>query len=167
MNNLPEVWLRGETTPGLAPQLQPAVHTLLQVREEIEKMLTGFPQDLLWEKPSGVAAVGFHLKHIPGVLDRLLTYAEGGQLSELQLQYLKNETIDTGEQPGELLNRLKKAIVNAIERYKNFSPESIIEFRGVGRKKLPSTVIGLCFHAAEHSMRHTGQLLVTVKMQVK
>ncbi|MEI9810890.1 MAG: hypothetical protein WDO16_25110 [Bacteroidota bacterium] len=33
--------------------------------------------------------------------------------------------------------------------------------RGVGRAKIPSTVMGLLFHAAEHTMRHTGQLLVT------
>jgi len=34
----------------------------------------------------------------------------------------------------------------------------------VGRKRIPSNVIGLLFHTAEHTQRHTGQLLVTVKV---
>jgi len=36
----------------------------------------------------------------------------------------------------------------------------------VGRAQLPSTVIGLLVHAAEHTMRHTGQLMVTVRFLV-
>ncbi|WP_373398612.1 hypothetical protein V8V91_02485 [Algoriphagus halophilus] len=43
-------------------------------------------------------------------------------------------------------------------------PKSFSEFRTVGRAQLPSTVGGLLFHAAEHTQRHFGQLLVTVKV---
>ncbi len=164
MSHLPEVWLRGETTPGLVPQLQPAANALLQASEEIQNMLVDLPQHLLWEKPAGVAAIGFHLKHICGVLDRLLTYAEGNQLADSQLAYLKKETIDTGETANELLKLLEKQISLTIERYKNFKENELTAFRGVGRKNLPSNVLGLCFHAAEHTMRHTGQLLVTIKV---
>lgn len=164
MSNLPEVWLRGETTSGLSPYLQPAANALLQAREEITAMLGNFPENLLWEKPAGAAAVGFHLKHITGVLDRLLTYAENKALTEMQLEYLKNEAVDTGETTAVLLADVKNAITRTIERYRNFSVDQLTDFRGVGRQQLPSTVIGLCFHAAEHTMRHTGQLLVVVKV---
>ena len=37
--------------------------------------------------------------------------------------------------------------------------------RGVGRAQLPSSVIGLLFHAAEHTQRHLGQMLVTARVQ--
>ncbi len=166
MDNLQEVWLRGETTTGLSPYLQPAANALLQAKEEIEKMLEGFPENLLWERPAGVAAVGFHLKHIAGVLDRLLNYAERKPLSEEQLIYLKNETIDEGDTTKQLLDQLKEIIYRTIERYKTFSETGLLEARSVGRKALPSTVMGLCFHAAEHTMRHTGQMLVTVAILV-
>ena len=42
-----------------------------------------FPDELLWNKPAGCAAPAFHLLHIPGVLDRLLCYAEGKNLTEI------------------------------------------------------------------------------------
>ena len=164
MSNVPEVWLRGEPTPGLLPQLQPAANALLQAWEEIETMLANFPEELLWMKPAGVASVGFHLKHMVGVLNRLLTYAEGHQLSEKQMVYLKSETHNMGETLSALLLTLKKEISKTIELYKIFSENDLTAFRGVGRKGLPSTVIGLCFHAAEHTMRHTGQLLVTIRV---
>lgn len=164
MNASPEVWLRGNKLPGLIPELQPVADALLQAREEINEMLDGFSSTLLWEKLSGVAAAGFHLKHIAGVLDRLLTYAEGDLLTEAQLQYLKNEPVDQGNTLSDLLGYLHNAVDKSIERLTRFSKEEITQFRGVGRKQLPSTLIGLCFHAAEHTMRHTGQLLVTVKL---
>jgi hypothetical protein len=45
------------------------------------------------------------------------------------------------------------------------TPESsLLDFRGVGRAQLPSNVLGLLFHAAEHASRHTGQLVTTAKI---
>jgi uncharacterized damage-inducible protein DinB len=41
---------------------------------------------------------------------------------------------------------------------------SLLDFRGVGRAQLPSNVLGLLFHAAEHASRHTGQVVTTAKM---
>ena len=89
--NKPEVWLRGpvENIPAL---LQPAAHAILQAREEVNALMKTFPEEKLWEKPSGVASVGFHLLHLSGVLDRLFTYAKGNPLSEEQLAALKQET---------------------------------------------------------------------------
>ncbi|MGJ7032187.1 DinB family protein [Niabella hirudinis] len=164
METKKEVWLRGESDPYLAAELQPAADALLQAGEELEALLADFPDDRLWERPAGVAAVGFHLKHIAGVLDRLLSYAEEKMLSPEQLEYLKSEAIDQGHTAQDLLQEVRVGIQQTIRRYRKLDPSLLTALRQVGRAGLPSTVIGLCFHAAEHTMRHTGQLLVTVKV---
>jgi uncharacterized damage-inducible protein DinB len=146
--------------------LQPVVHALLQAKEEVSELMKDFPEDKLWQKPAGVASVGFHLQHIVGVLDRLFTYANGRQLSPEQLQYLSSE----GWQPEynvtvqELLNNLDQKIENTVNKLKEIKEENLTESRFVGRKQMPSTVLGLVFHSAEHAMRHLGQLLVTVRV---
>lgn len=164
MNQLPEYWLRGPVE-GVPALLQPVAHALLQCYDEIEKALKTFPDALLWEKPAGVASPAFHLEHINGVIDRLTTYAEGRQLSETQLAFLKQEGAkDDKKNKTLLLNQLKNKIENTLEKLKAFNPHEITDIRYVGRKRIESTLLGLLFHAAEHSMRHTGQLLVTVKI---
>ena len=163
MKDKKEVWLRGENVTGISAYLQPAAHALLQACEEINGLMKGFPEALLWKSVAGMATPGFHLKHIAGVLDRLLTYAEGKALNEDQLDYLKNEQ-SAGKSLAELLAALNTNFEKTIKRFEQFSDADLKAGRGVGRQQLPSTVIGLCFHVAEHTMRHTGQLLVTVKM---
>jgi uncharacterized damage-inducible protein DinB len=161
-NNL-EFWLRGPISeiPAL---LQPVAHALLQVKKELHEILIDFKSENLWKKPNGVASVGFHLQHLTGVLDRLFTYASGSQLSENQLQYLKNEGVENQEITTEfLLIQFDNQVEISLNYLKNIDPNILTETRFVGRKQLPSTVIGLIFHAAEHSTRHLGQLLVTVK----
>jgi uncharacterized damage-inducible protein DinB len=160
----PEVWMRGplEGIPGL---LQPVAHTLLQAQEEIHELLTGFPAHLLWQQPAGVASVGFHLQHITGVLNRLFTYAAGRPLSPEQLTYLAAEgKEEEGITVSSLQDALDKQLEITIGYLKITDENTLTAFRGVGRKQLPSTVMGLLFHAAEHTMRHTGQLLVTIKV---
>jgi hypothetical protein len=159
----PEYWLRGSVNqvPAL---LQPAAHGLLQMRAEVNAVMSEFPENKLWVKPLGVAAPGFHLQHIRGVIDRLFTYARGESLSDAQLDYLSGEGKDQSVPMEELLEKLNHQVDTAIEQLTNTDPASLTETRYVGRKQIPSTVIGLVSHAAEHSMRHTGQLLVTVKM---
>lgn len=162
---LPEVWLRGPL-PGIPAQVQPVAHALLQAQEEIHALMNNFPDHLLWDKPADVAAPGFHLQHIPGVLDRLFTYAKGEQLSASQLAYLKSEGQPSGT-TASLLQALDTQIGISIEFLQHIDPTILVASRGVGRKLLPSTVMGLLFHAAEHTMRHTGQLIVTVKLLLK
>jgi uncharacterized damage-inducible protein DinB len=163
-SKLPEVWQRGPL-PGIPALLQPVAHALLQAQEEIHEMMKGFPESKLWERPAGVASAGFHLQHITGVLNRLFTYAAAQQLNEQQLRYLKAEGVPAGNiQVASLLQALDAQIDAAVETLKNTDPASLTEARGVGRKQIPSTVLGLLFHAAEHTMRHVGQLLVTVKI---
>jgi uncharacterized damage-inducible protein DinB len=52
----------------------------------------------------------------------------------------------------------------ALAQLKNTKEADLTQPRVVGRQRLPSTVVGLYVHAAEHTMRHVGQLLVTVKV---
>ena len=152
--------------PGISPYLQPIAHALLQARDEVTSAVDEFPDHLLWEKPASLASPGFHLQHLTGVIDRLFTYAKGDQLTEEQLSYLKSEGSPAGEKTSKenLLVAFQQKVEQAIEELKILPEESLIKERGVGRKQLPSTVLGLLFHSAEHTMRHTGQLLVTLKV---
>ncbi len=162
----PEYWLRGPVE-GVPDPLQPVAHALLQAREEIFQAMANFPLQLLWTKPSGLASVGFHLQHITGVIDRLFTYADDQPLSGQQRQYLLEEGVEkTGIEVMTLIEKFDNQINTALSKLKNSSPDTILQPRNVGRKRLPSTRLGLLFHAAEHTMRHTGQLLVTCRFVV-
>lgn len=164
MSSQPEVWLRG-TLPGLHPVLQPVAHALLQSQEEIHRYTRDFPDNLLWVTPAGAASAGFHLQHLRGVLDRLFTYARGSSLSPDQLEYLQSEGKPF---PGLTVQGLVASVDSQIEEslgyLKTIDPADLTVFRPVGRKALPSTVLGLLFHAAEHSQRHVGQLYVTLRV---
>ena len=159
---LPEVWLRGPL-PGIPALLQPVAHALLQAREEVIALMADFPESLLWDRPAGVASPGFHLQHLSGVLDRLLTYARGQMLDAAQLEWLAGEG-KPGPGLDELLQRFDNQVDKAISQLEITSEEELTAFRGVGRAQLPSTVLGLLVHAAEHTQRHNGQLLVTVQV---
>lgn len=163
---LPEVWLRGPVDHVTA-LLQPVAHALLQAREELNETLRNFPAELLWETPAEAASVGFHLQHLRGVLDRLFTYARGQSLNEEQLAALKAEGIPCSATPFDLEEAFNRQVDSALKYLQLVKEDQITEYRAVGRAKLPSTVAGLLFHAAEHTMRHLGQLIVTVKVVKK
>lgn len=164
MTNQPEVWLRGPIN-GYLPSSQPIIHALLQAQEEVHYLMEDFPTNLLWERPAEMASPAFHLQHMVGVLDRMATYAKRESLSEAQMKYLKKEgTVDLELTTDLLVARFDQQISLFLEFIAQIDPKSLTEFRGVGRKQLPSTVAGLLFHAAEHTQRHFGQLLVTVKV---
>jgi uncharacterized damage-inducible protein DinB len=163
--SLPEVWLRGPL-PGVPPLLQPVAHALLQAREEVTEIMVDFPAAKLAERPLGLASVGFHLRHLAGVLDRTFTYARGEALSATQLAYLGAEgqpPTHEGAVP-ELVQKFAAQVDDALVQLKATPESSLAEWRGVGRAQLPSTVIGLLVHAAEHTTRHVGQLLVTARV---
>lgn len=164
MSNLPEVWLRG-AIPGIDPLLQPVAHALLQSQEEVHRYTENLPDELLWIKPSGAASAGFHLQHLTGVPDRLFTYAGGEPLSPEQLEYLQKEGVpDNTLTTNDLVASFDRQIDRSIAFLQTLAPGRLTEFRPVGRKGLPSTVLGLLFHAAEHTQRHVGQLYVTIKV---
>jgi uncharacterized damage-inducible protein DinB len=162
MNQTPEVWLRGPIA-GVPPLLMPAVHGLLQVREELERTVRTLNREQLWLTPGGAGSIGFHLKHLAGSLDRLLTYAEGNTLNTRQLQVLRTEGVAEGS-PSELLSQALDAIDEAVQRIRSTNPADIGQARRVGRAGLPSTVWGLIFHAAEHTQRHAGQIATMAKV---
>ena len=163
--NKPEVWLRGPLQ-GIPPLLQPVAHALLQAREELNELMDNFPNKLLWERPAGMASPGFHLQHLTGVLDRLFTYAKGEQLSQQQLEYLSSEGKDQQHDVQTLLNSFNQQVDKAIQQLSETDEATLNETRGVGRAQIPSTVVGLLVHSAEHTMRHIGQLLVTASVLV-
>ena len=159
-----EVWLRGplEEIPAL---LQPVAHALLQAEEELYNYLSFFPDKLLHEQPAGVASVAFHLKHIVGVLDRMVTYSINSALSDEQFTYLKKEKIfESSDSVESLLKAVSKQVKITIQFLQQVPTSTLSDFRPVGRKQLPSTVIGLLFHAAEHTQRHVGQVYVTSRI---
>lgn len=165
-NNLPEVWLRGPL-PDVPALLQPVAHALLQAREEVNALMGDFPDDLLWERPATVASVGFHLQHLAGVLDRLFSYAEGRSLSDSQLASLATEgkfNPDGHETTHTLVQRFNAQVDTALAQLRTTDESTLTEVRYVGRGRVPSTVIGLLVHSAEHTTRHVGQLLVTVRI---
>jgi uncharacterized damage-inducible protein DinB len=163
-SSLPEYWLRGPL-PGIPPLLQPVAHALLQARDEVTTILQNFDEALLWQKPAGVASVGFHLQHLSGVLDRLFAYARGQSLLPDQLQQLKAEGKEAPEiTVQQLVQAFQQQVEKALDQLRHTDETTLLEARKVGRAGLPSTALGLLVHAAEHTMRHTGQLLVTVRV---
>jgi uncharacterized damage-inducible protein DinB len=157
----PEVWLRGPL-PNVPALLQPVAHALLQAREEVEAIMADFPPERLWDRPGGMASAGFHLQHLSGVLDRLFTYARAESLDEKQLSALAAEgRPDPRIHHRELIASFHEQIEIALEQLQSTDEQILTQRRTVGRAQLPSTVLGLLVHAAEHTQRHVGQLLVT------
>lgn len=157
--------------PEVPPLLQPVAHALLQAREEVTTIMSAFPEALLWERLAGrngdsVASVGFHLQHLTGVLDRTFTYARKEALSAAQLTALATEGNPTQPAPSvqELVHRFHEQVDRALVQLRNTDEQTLPEPRGVGRAQFPSTVVGLLVHAAEHTMRHVGQLTVTARV---
>jgi hypothetical protein len=161
----PEVWLRGPV-PGIQPLLQPAAHAILQVGEDVLPIVQDLTPAQLWARPGGAAAIGFHLAHLPGSLDRLLTYSRSELLSPDQLAALAAEPTVHADQPelALLLSRFSAGLNAAIEYLRTVPADSLLLPREVGRKRLPSTTLGLIFHAAEHSSRHAGQIVTLTRV---
>jgi uncharacterized damage-inducible protein DinB len=158
----PECWLRGPV-PSINPQLQPAAHALLQVRGDMHRAVHGLSDAQLWAQPAGVASIGFHLRHTAGSIERLLTYAAGAPLTPGQLAQLSAESVP-GKPPvsaDDLLAGVDRAVDRALDVLRATPVAVLGEPRTVGRAKLPSTVLGLLFHLAEHAQRHAGQVVTT------
>lgn len=161
----PEVWLRGPI-PEIPPLLQPVAHALLQAVEEVRRVVGPLSLDPLWARPGGAASVGFHVRHAAGSLDRLFTYARGEGLSEEQRAFLDGEA-EPGSPPAQaeaLVSAFEAQVDRALAQLRATRESTLLEARGVGRLQLPSTVLGLLFHAAEHTQRHIGQIVTTARI---
>ena len=163
--SLPEPWLRGPVA-GIPALLQPAAHAFVMSIEDCERAVRDLPVDLLWVEPGGAASVGFHLRHLAGATDRLLTYARGDALSSGQKAALVAERAP-GDPPPDasaLIAAWSTGVERALAQLVGTPEAVLLDFRGVGRAQLPSNVLGLLFHAAEHASRHTGQVVTTAKI---
>lgn len=161
----PEVWLGGPIE-GVPPLLMPAAHALVGARNDLVAAAGGLSTEQLWESPGGAASVGFHLRHIAGSLGRLYTYARGLPLTDAQRAALRVEG-DPGTPPASaevLLESVARAVAEALDVLRSTRDGDLLEFRGVGRAQLPSNTLGLLFHGAEHTQRHTGQVIATAKI---
>ena len=161
----PKPWLRGPVE-GFEPLLMPVVHALMQVREEVEALVASVPTEHVWQRPGGAASIGFHVRHLGGALDRLLTYARGETLSEAQRVALRSEGDpgDATQSLGEVAVSTYASLDRAMNQLRGTSRGTLHVLRKVGRAGLPSTTLGLLFHAAEHSARHSGQAISTAKI---
>jgi uncharacterized damage-inducible protein DinB len=160
----PEPWLRGTLMD--VPAVQRAVlHALELAREYLVRWCDGLSDEELNSRPGGIAPVAFHLRHITRSTDRLLTYAEGGQLTAEQIAAMKSE-LAPGATRNELLAELVVGFSKNARRIRAFSIQQLEERRAVGKKQLPTTVAGLLVHVADHTQRHVGQAITTAKIVV-
>ena len=152
-----EAWLTGPVD-GIDSLLMPAAHAFLQVRQQLPALVDGLTVEELWHRPGASASIGFHAMHIAGATDRLLTYARGEALSDEQLSAASRETSLSGLDGAALIATVERAIDRALVQLRSTAPHTLTDARAVGRLRLPSNVLGLIFHAAEHATRHTGQI---------
>jgi uncharacterized damage-inducible protein DinB len=148
---------------GVSPLTGPILYTFQHAREDLAKFVEGLTTDQIWATPYGFGSVGFHIRHIGGSTDRLITYMRGEQLSPAQLDFLKSEK-NAGASGAELLQEMDQFFQRAEASVRALDPTTLSDLREIGRKKLPSTVNGLLVHTAEHIQRHIGQAISAAKL---
>jgi uncharacterized damage-inducible protein DinB len=159
-----EWWQRGPID-GIPAILQPIAHILFQVRESVDEIVEPLTEQEWNARPAGVASAAFHVRHIAGVIDRLLTYARGNALTTEQLAAIRSEGQELlSADVAPVLRALSARVDAAVAELRTIDVTTLSSFRGVGRAQLPSTVIGCLVHGAEHAMRHVGQLSVTARI---
>lgn len=157
-----EPWLSGPIT-GVDILIAPVLYTFEQARQELREHTEGLSVDEIWSTPMGITPVGFHIRHAGGAVERLSTYLRGEQLTPTQIEAMKAEG-QPGASREELLAELDARLAACEEIVRAVDPATLREWRGVGRKQLPTTVHGLIVHIAEHTLRHVGQAVTTIKL---
>jgi uncharacterized damage-inducible protein DinB len=153
-----EPWLRGTYTDV------PAVgRAVLHALDDMTKWTAGLTEAETHAQPLGLPSLAFHLRHIARSVDRILTYAEGGQLTAEQLASLKAEQ-SGDESLAQLLGEVEASFSNASERIRTLAGADFNLFRGVGRKQMPTSIGGALIHVADHTQRHVGQVVTTAKV---
>ncbi len=156
-----EPWLRGAMA-GVPPLVMPVFFSFAQVREDLQKHTAGLSDEQVWRSFAS-SSLGFQLKHIAGSVDRITTYLSGQQLDAAQLAFLKQEAQPSGTL-GELLNLVEQSLNQSQSKLRTVDPDSLYAARTVGRRALPTTVLGLIVHLAEHTQRHLGQAITITKL---
>jgi uncharacterized damage-inducible protein DinB len=144
----------------------PVAHALLQSKHDLREATADLTPEQLAQRLNGAASLAFHLRHIAGSTDRLLTYARGGELTTQQREDLAAEKAETIRPMSaqELLHLVETTVERALQTLGEIPESSLLEPRPVGRAQRPSTVLGLLYHAGEHAQRHTGQVIATAKI---
>ena len=160
-----EAWQRGPV-PGFEPLLMPIVHALIQVQEDLQRLVPVVPAEHVWQRPGGAASIAFHVSHTGGALDRLFTYARGETLSDSQRAAARAEgkPADPPATLTALVSDVNGTIERAFDQLRATKADLLLDERKVGRAGVPSNVLGLLFHAAEHCTRHVGQAITTAKI---
>jgi uncharacterized damage-inducible protein DinB len=161
MHSLPEPWLRGPIE-GAHALTAPVLYAFQQAREDLAHYTAGLSSDQLWATPHGFGSVGFHLRHIAGSTERLMAYAQGKQLTPEQLAAVAAEHAPGADRDA-LLAEIDRVFRDAEAVVRRIHPATLAEPREVGRQRLPTTVIGLLTHIAEHTQRHVGQAISAAK----
>jgi uncharacterized damage-inducible protein DinB len=149
---------------GVDPLLSPLLYTFQQAREDLRHWTEGLSTAQLWATPHGFGSVGFHMRHIAGSTGRLMTYLQGAALNAEQLAILQIEHEPAAAGRDELLALVDGAFADAEAVVRALHPAMLREPRVVGRRQLPTTVIGLLVHIAEHTQRHVGQAIDAAKL---
>lgn len=147
---------------GVHPLVMPIFFSFAQAREDLAMHTAGLNDEQVW-RFAGTNSLGFQLKHIAGSIDRITSYLMGTALSEEQRAALREETLPTLKLP-ELLKLVNDSVARSEARLMTIQPETIYDARTVGRRALPTSVIGLIVHLAEHTQRHLGQAITISKI---
>lgn len=157
-----EPWLRG-TWQDVPSVIRAVLHAIEMAREDVIAACDGLSAEELFARPFGLTPLSFHLRHIPGSLDRLLTYAEGAQMSDVQKASMRTE-LEPGGSTQSLMAAFLQGLLAAEGRIRAFTSHDLEQPRLVGRKELPTSVGGLLVHCADHTSRHVGQVVTTAKL---
>ena len=157
-----EAWMKGGIT-DLDPLRAGVIYSFRHALSDVEEWIATVPEEELQMRYGNLASVAFHVRHIAGSVDRLLTYAAGNQLSETQLEALRQEEGRDATRAG-LLTELETALSKAETTIRSFAPGAYSDIREIGRKRVPVPLGVLLLHIAEHTQRHVGQLIMTIKV---
>ncbi|MEI9967709.1 MAG: DinB family protein [Terracidiphilus sp.] len=160
-----EPWLSGTDTEVPAAG-RAVLHALDLSLDDLTKWTSGLTDADIHTQPLGLNSIAFHLRHIARSVDRILTYAEGSQLSAEQLAALKTELGGEGKQEplAELLAEVEISFNDAADRIRVLATADLNTPRFVGRKQLPTSIGGAMIHVADHTQRHIGQVVTTAKV---
>jgi len=157
-----EPWLRG-THPDIPAVSRAVLHALELALDDLTKWTAGLTDAEVNSQPLGLPSLAFHLRHIARSTDRILSYAEGKQLSIEQLAALKAE--QTGEESlAALLAEVEASFSDTADRIRILATANLETLRAVGRKQLSTTIGGALVHVADHTQRHVGQVVTTAKV---
>jgi uncharacterized damage-inducible protein DinB len=155
-----EPWLSGRFS-HLSPIPRLLCCSLELSLADVRRWTEPLSDSQIWAQPIDKSSVGFQLRHLAGSVDRLLTYAREEALSGEQLRSMRAEA-EPGASKDSLLAGLESVYAAATEFAATAT--GFDEPRYIGRQRLETPLGVLLGHTAEHTQRHTGQLIVLAKL---